>query len=387
MKSGGVLLVIRLYAQLLYALLTIIIFSAQCFASNSPLILEVGDSKILTPGVVDKVAVGDPNIADVRVLSKTEVLVVAKAPGGTNLYVWSGKTTLSYQIIIHPRTPQTIAEEATRAIGVPGITAHSVGVSLILAGDVYSQEMKRQVMSIAKRFDRELIDLVKVVPEKPQVKVKIKMVEASRDAIKELGFDWKADDGGSPITNLIRTAAASNPIEHITDRINAWIDDGKAKLLAEPNLVTVSGTSASFLAGGEIPVPVVIDGQTTIQWKTYGVSLTITPKQEANGDIAVKVRPEVSTLDWSSTTGASANLPAVRKRWAESELKVAPGASVVIAGLLQNEETKMVSRIPFLGSLPVIGALFKSTKYVNRETELLVVVTPSIYQSEEQSTL
>lgn len=352
---------------------------APAMGKSSTMVMETGDSRVMTFAAVTRVAVGDPRVADVKVLSKTEVMLVAKSSGGTTLHVWSGKAQQDYEISVYARNPKAIEDAITKAVGVAGIDAHSAGTSIVLSGSLASEAQRGEVLAAASLFGKETIDMMKVVPPPPQIQIQVKMVEASKEALKELGVDWKGAADGVGMANLVKAVTGGSPTDVVLNRVRMWIDEGKAKLLAEPTLVTVAGTSASFLAGGEIPVPVTVDGQTTVQWKPYGVSLNVTPRMGASGDIIVKVHPEVSTLDWSNATAGTGNLPAVRKRFADTELRVLPGMSVVIAGLLQNEETRIVSKLPVLGNLPIIGGLFRSSRYVSKETELVVVVTPSLY--------
>lgn len=366
-------------AALFNVIFLFLLVSSVSVSASKELLLETGDSVVLKIADVKKVAVGEPRIADVKVLSDTEIMVVSKAEGGTTLMIWSGDSLVNYRIIVYSRQIRTLADEITNAISISGLAAKTVGSGIILIGEAASDLDKQYAENIASRFTKDITNMIRVRPELPQIQVKVKMVEVSKEDLKELGINWQETPDGIGILNLNSLIKSSDPTELILNKIKFWVDEGKAKLLAEPTLVTLAGTTASFMAGGEIPIPVISGGETSIQWKNYGVSLTINPHQDINGKLILKIKPEVSTLDWSNTVkGTSTSLPTMKKRSAETELRLVPNSSIMLAGLIQQEQTESISRFPFLGSLPILGELFKSTRFINKETELLVFLTPTI---------
>jgi len=202
-----------------------------------------------------------------------------------------------------------------------------------------------------------------------QVMLKVRFAEVNRTALKELGVDFVSTD--------------LNPTSYgVEAALKALEKKGYVNTLAEPNLVAITGHEATFLAGGEIPVIVVTQNNMEVQWKEFGVRLAFTPTVVDSGVVSLKVRPEVSTLDWDN--GVILNgfrIPALRTRRAESTVELMNGQTLVVAGLITREDTKAATKFPILGDVPILGALFKSTSFSQNETELVLLVTPKVVSS------
>jgi pilus assembly protein CpaC len=200
------------------------------------------------------------------------------------------------------------------------------------------------------------------------------------------GQDYIGQNGWS-LGNFGQTAA-------LNAQLSALIKDGSARILSRPNMITLSGDKANIMVGGEIPIPVSMqNGSIGIEWKEYGIKLEIAPELSSANLIHSKIKAEVSSLDWNSAhkiqLGTNMSIPPIRMRKAETAIALASGQTMAIGGLISTETTRDAARIPLLGDLPILGALFKSTSFNRNETELLILITPSVvdpasYQPEAQ---
>jgi pilus assembly protein CpaC len=380
--------------------------------------LEVGKGSLVRlDRPAASVFVAEPEIADIQVKSPNLVYVLGKAAGETSLYaVGEGdEILLSATVSVHhnlARLQQALRKLAPRS----DIHVASVDDSLVLEGVVGSAAEAEDVRRIAARFVPDSSQLVnKLRVDAPtQVNIRVRVAEMSREVIKQLGFNWEsvvapgsflfglatgqpvfsnnvALPGGGPRQFNTRqfSGSAQQTVNSVTGSyvsrrvdLNALIDaldhEGLVSILAEPNLTASSGELASFLAGGEFPVPVPQDRSTvTIDFKKFGVGLDFVANIGADGRISLRVRPEVSQL---STAGQlvvnGVSVPALTTRRAETTVELGSGQSFAIAGLLQNSVTQDLEKFPGLGDLPVLGALFRSSRFQRSETELVIIVTP-----------
>ena len=322
-----------IYGILLWLCILFVAIPATAFGQNYE--VAVNQSQVLNIEGVKRVAIANPAIADVLVVSDSELLLVGKAPGVTSLQVWTD------------RTP----------------TVYSVSVS----GPEYF---------IGK-----------------QVKIEAKIVEIDRGKIKNLGIKW-GNDLTSPGSFAFGQGVINDVVPNqwnnlgtygnIQAQLDALIKNDYAKMLSQPNMITLSGTKANILVGGQMPVPTSNDnGQITVEWKDYGIKLEIEPSVNAEDSIYTKVKAEVSAIDWNSnhkiyisTTGMA--IPPLTMRKADSTIVLASGQTMAIGGLISSEMSKDVQKIPLLGDIPIIGNLFKSTSFNRNETELLIFITPTI---------
>jgi pilus assembly protein CpaC len=263
-------------------------------------------------------------------------------------------------------------------------------------------------VTIARQFGPEIINSVSVMSPQ-QVLLEVRFVEISRTAGRELGVQWNTfgkvngnigDNvlaSGLPISQAAGVTAAgvlsgANPFGFVIANlskgnisadvaINALEQKGIARSLAEPNLVALSGDTASFLAGGEYPIPVAGSlGQVTVDYKKYGVGLAFTPTVLGHGLINMKIQPEVSQIDTTHgvSVGGGITVPALIVRRASTTLELRDGQSFVLGGLLQSDNKNSIDQLPWLGSMPVLGALFSSKSYQKNETDLVIIVTPHL---------
>lgn len=305
-------------------------------------------------GRATRVAVGDPQVADVQILSGNggrsgEVMLFANQPGSTDVQVWTQADAAPQRWRI---TVLGDDRAAATAAGVPG----------------------------------------------SMVQVEVKVVELSHNVLKEIGVQWGAAGSGRfrggvnlMPSSLLPLGSNGFAVGYASRNFAAALalieSNGMGRVLAEPTLVAMSGQSASFLAGGEIPVPQPGGlGTTTVEYKPFGIGLTVAPTVLSRQRIALKVAPEASELDYANAisigSGAQAMLmPALRTRRADTMIELGDGESFVISGLVSRQTIANVKKMPFLGELPVIGAFFRNMQYSQEERELIIVVTPRLVRS------
>ena len=388
--------------------------------------LLVGRSLVITsPSRIKRVSLADPDIAEALVVSPTQVLVNGKKPGGVSLLIWD-------------ETDQSQAFEVSVDIDVLSLSQkiHEVFPSenvhidtskdtVILTGKISSSAVADKILEVVKGAAPKVTSMMEVPPSPTgEILLQVRFAEVDRSALTELGFNilstgvgktigsistnqfggtgsWNISDtfpvrGPQPVSGETFTANQIanalniflfNPNIHLGIAIQALQNKNLFQILAEPNLLTESGKEASFLAGGEFPYPVVEavgGGATTspaisIQFKEYGIRLSFTPVLIADGTIHLKVKPEVSTLDYSNAVVVSGfTLPALSTRRVESDMNLADGQTFAIAGLVDNRVTELFNKIPGIGDIPVLGHLFQSKSLTKSKNELLVIVTPHV---------
>jgi pilus assembly protein CpaC len=346
--------------------------------------------------------VGDPDIADVMPLTDRSLYVLGKKLGTTNVSIYdAGKQLIGVIEVEVGYNTARIASDLDRVAPDSGAKVSSSNGRTVLSGDVGDAVAAAKAVTVARHYGSEIVnDLVVRSPQ--QVMLEVRFVEASRSAARELGVSWKAvgENFGNPTRAANNFAAASGlglasgtPFGAVLGRVlssgveadvlvEALEERGLARRLAEPNLITLSGEKAHFLAGGEFPIPVQSDGDTiTVDYKKFGVSLTFTPTVLANGVINLRIEPEVSQLDYTNTVRTAAvAVPALIVRRASTVVELRDGQSFAVAGLLQsiNHETK--EQLPWIGDVPILGSLFRSAAFEKKETELAIIVTPRLVQ-------
>lgn len=380
-----------------------------------------------------EITVGDPEVADVNPLTDRALSILGKKNGTTRVSVYAeGKKLIGVFDVEVTYDTSLVQSEIRRRFPNANLRVTAVNGRLMLSGTSPDGPTVDRAVTIAKQFGPDVINTVQVL-QPQQVMLEVRFVEATRQAGRELGMQWNvfgknylANVGNRtptaqlPVTNTggglfsqpgvtnggpnVGSAAATiSPVAVAgvlsgtapfgvmvgkmikggleTDVIiNALEQKGLARSLAEPNLVALSGDTASFLAGGEYPVPVPgALGQVTIEFKRYGVGLAFTPTVLGDGLINMKIEPEVSQLDTSHPVQvAGIAVPPLIVRRASTTVELRDGQSFVIGGLLQSNGKNAISQLPWLGDVPVIGALFRSTQYQKDETDLAIIVTPRL---------
>jgi pilus assembly protein CpaC len=353
------------------------------------------------------VTVGDPEIADVNVLTDKSLSILGRKSGTTRITAYGeGKTLVGMFDVEVSYDTSMLSAEITRRFSHAGIRVGTANGKILLTGNAPDAVTLDQALSVAKQFGPDVINSVSVdAPQ--QVMLEVRFIEASRQASRELGVQWNVfgSSGGAVIgsrqrANLLPRAAGvaagvlsgAPPFGVAMARIiadgttidafiNALEEQGLARSLAEPNLTALSGDTASFLAGGEYPIPVAGSlGSVTVEFKRYGVGLAFTPTVLKGGLINLKIVPEVSQFDpnHSVNLGNGLSVPALIVRRADTTVELRDGQSFVIGGLLQNNSTTAQEQLPWVGDVPILGALFSSKSYQKSETDLAIIVTPRL---------
>lgn len=293
-----------------------------------------------------------------------------------------------------PSDPVATLQTLKQALAEPSLTIYLLGQSLVIEGCLPTVVRKERAEKLASVLFPHITSLIIVALDKPQqIVLNVQVVETDKVDTTTSSVIWGTAgiDGFTPWTYIISQAVAgASPLVAslpISAKITGKSSIGSSTLLAAPSLLTLSGQEASFLAGGEIPVVIPSGDGNQIYWKEYGVKLRVLPTLHEDGDISVQVMPEVSTLDWAN--GVRINnilLPALKTRRAETHLRLQPGQTVVLGGLLQPSESAQIEKLPILGDLPIIGNLFRSQGFQKNRTELLIFVTPRVLEPGESAT-
>ena len=374
-----------------------------------------------------RAVVGAPDIADVLPISDRAIYVQAKKVGTTNVSIFDEMARVIgiIDVEVAPDTG-TLQQKIQASTGSRGIRVSSSQGQIILSGTPADSVAAERAVTIAQSFvpaGGSVVNAMQVAPSQ-QVQLEVRFLEVSRQAGRELGVNWfganaagnrgfntgppggpdspvlQADrgPGGLPLFRTIGTLAggaapfgtflanvfASSNGNTLDVMITALETKGLVRRLAEPNLMAMSGDAARFLAGGEFPVPVGITTQggfptTTIEFKKFGVELAFVPTVLSRGVINLRVEPSVSELDFTNAvTIGGTRIPALTRRDARTTVELRDGQSFAIAGLLQTRSERDVSQLPWIGSVPVIGALFRSASYLQNETDLVIVITPRL---------
>ena len=375
-------------------ILFILVSPVQTLAAEAAarMAIGAGQSRTITMYGLQRAAIANPDVADVVVVSSSELILVGKQTGSTTLIVWSGAGRQNYLVEVSAADP-AIANEIKRILGYPDIRVAKVNKTVILEGTVNDQYQRARAEKIAGAYGEKVVNLLEIA--KPiQIRIEAKIVEINRTKTQELGLKYYSGSTTTAPGIFYAGQSQINPkspntfgnlgtFAPVNAQLNLLIQNGYAKLLSQPNLVTLSGDKANILVGGQIPVPVSNqNGQISIEWKDYGIKLDILPEASLDGIITSKVKAEVSSMEWNSVNkielGTNMKIPPIRMRKAESSIALASGQTMAIGGLIANDITRDVTKIPLLGDLPVIGQLFRSTSFVKGETELLILVTPTI---------
>jgi pilus assembly protein CpaC len=393
-------------------------------ALSERLHLLVGRSLVITTPVrIKRISIADPTIIDAIIIKPTQILLNGKVPGGVSLVLWDeADQSQTFEVFVDldilglsQKIREVFPEEPIRVEASKDV--------VMLSGRASSKAVADKILQIVTAATPKVISLMEAptAPTSGEVLLEVKIAEVNRSALDQLGinlFSANPKQIGSistqqfspPTLSSVQqttttggstgTAQTLNTNFTLTDLLNVFLfrpdihvgatlkalqQRNLLQILAEPNLLTETGREASFLAGGEFPFPVVQGGAAgsaptvSIQFKEFGVRLNFAPKLTENGKIYLKVRPEVSTLDFTNALTVSGFfIPAISTRRVETEMELMDGQSFAIAGLVDDRLTRVANKIPWLGDIPILGYLFRSRTLNKTKTELLVVVTPHI---------
>ncbi len=346
--------------------------------------------------------VGNPEIADIMPLNVNSVYVLGRKAGSTNLALYDRRGDL-IAVVDVVVGPDVVGLRRQIAESFPGeeVRIRNSNESLVLEGTVSSPLAAERIFAMAETFAPQKVLNLMSVGSPQQVLLEVRVSEMQRGTVKQLGlntFSWGT--GTSPTSGSITggatdiggtfTATLGILAPNINLQFEALERQGLIRTLAQPNLVALSGETASFLAGGEFPVPTGVsqNGQVSVEFKQFGVSLSFTPTVLTDGLVNLRVAPEVSSIDREASVVLSGIvIPGLKVRRALTSLELRDGQSFAIAGLIQSDFTDTIRAIPLLGRIPIIGALFRSTSFNKQETELVITVTPRIVRPVSPSQL
>lgn len=384
-------------------------YGSACAAE--PVEVSLNESKYMAASGITRLAVGNPAIADVQLLSSGDFLLVGKKAGTTSLIVWSdGGRRTEYTVYV-AGNDRGMASAIQDAIGYPKVHVQMIEDRVMLRGKVENQYEHDIALKIAGLYTggdgSGVIDLLEM--EHPsQIRLEAQIIEINSDYTKNLGIQYWSQTPGSNSSSGSSTGNPNNDItvgtaglfyggedfsssrkhggwlgSHIANvnvTLQALINEGKARILSRPSITTMSGKTANILIGGRIPIPVSDgNGNVSIDWHEYGVKLNIEPVVDSEDKITSKVHAEVSTLDYSHGVKIdSFSVPGIATREAESEVNVRSGMTMAIGGLINSEDAKIVSKIPLLGDLPIIGRFFRHTSNTRDKRELIILITPTL---------
>jgi pilus assembly protein CpaC len=373
------------------------------------MMLEAGQNRLLLLSEqIARVAVADPNVADLKVVTPTQVLLTAKNPGTTDLTLWNRSDEPLVIALQVARSVEALRRQLKELFPKEKVSVSAAGELVVLTGEVSDLRVPERMAEVARLHAKQVANLVSVSGTH-QVQLEVRFAEVSRTGLRTIGVNLfgaaKDGHGGAQLgfgpsfgafSNVPQPSAGQPPFYLAQPFGNAFQlffgsnnpipfsvtlalleENGLAKVLAEPTLVTLSGQEAKFLAGGEIPVPLSSTlGQVTVTWKKFGIQLAFTPTVLDEGTINLRMAAEVSDIDVTAgITVGGTFIPGLSSRQAEATLRMGDGQSFAVAGLMSDKVRSTIDEVPWLGRLPILGALFRSSSYKRQETELLVVVT------------
>lgn len=391
-------------------------YASGTYRPTTQVLLSVGEGQMITlPRSVSSVWTSNPKAADVYVNSARQINVFGKEAGEATVIATASDGSVVYGAKVRVnQNLSSIDEILHQALPESDIHVTNVGQIAVINGTVASPDDAAQAQELVRAMLNpgiKLGDPLLIVPINRlktatplQVTLKVRIAEVNRTVLKQMGVNLLSSDSSSGFKFGIgqgtseTSGPGSSPFKIVSSIVSGTAfgaagklfgldiagsldiaaNDGLVSILAEPNLTALSGETASFLAGGEFPIPVSQAlGAVTIEYKQYGVGLAFTPIVLSDGRISMRVRPEVSELsDAGSVRLNGFTVPALTTRRAETTVELGSGQSFMIAGLISNTANNSIDKAPFLGDVPVLGALFRSTKFQRQETELVVVVTP-----------
>ena len=400
----------RLFRTLL-PLLALCFAPATLAAAMPELTMFQGETRVLAEPNAGRLAVGNGKVLSAAVLDDREILLIANDVGVSSLHIWTanGRNRRVKVNVVPAETPRVNREIAAFLANIPNARSSVIGDKVVVEGDSLSNRDQARIEELAKRYP-QIINFTNPVGWEKMIVMDVQIVEFPINMLREVGLAWNATGGAAvggiwmpgrrgnaplqidlragsenapPIINPdgsggpVPLTSSLNVLSAINTGLNAQLrlmeQNGSASILAQPVLSTRNGAEASFLAGGEFPYSVSNINGTTIQFKPYGIRLEITPRVDDNGVIRARIMSEVSDLDLSVMGDAG---PALRTRKTETEFNVMQGGTIVLSGLLTRDVNAAIDKVPFLGDIPVLGALFRSRRFQNNETELVVFVTP-----------
>lgn len=372
--------------------------------------LSLGQGHLMEVGQVLRIALGSGRVLQANWLDDRQLLLIPEAPGETTLHLWlKGGGIRKYQILVTESNSVRLAQDMNLLLGEnSGVRARALGDRILLEGQNPTEEGAWRAAELVKRYP-QVISLVSRRGYEQMINLEVKMIEIGRNALKQLGVRWQGGgagdwavsgpsfgvigdfkrsgaflpEGGAAATRGFAVAPRIHPfatsasmVSSLSSMIDLMVQNGDAAVLAEPRLSTRSGGKARFVAGGELPIPVLsANGAANVDFKEYGVRFEVEPVVNAQGIISASLHTEVSSIDDEVTV---MGVPGLRKQSSNTDVNLRPGETLVIAGMVRNEMSGAITKIPGLGDLPILGHLFRSKRFRQRESEMVVLITPRL---------
>ena len=369
--------------------------------------LTVGQIHVLPVEQIARVAVGDGDVINAVTDDDKEVVVFARAAGDTSMQIWDvDGNSKSYQIRVSSAVQHRIQHDIRNMLNrIDNVKATVVGEKVIVEGDKLSDADRERVQLLAKHYP-QVVDMTSQVGWDQMVLLDVQILEIPRNFLQEIGVSWNSSSVGGfnagvvwdstagglltrPGEQALEAAFAQhNPLGYfginalLSSNLKAMTNEGKAVMLAQPQLMARSGATAEFLAGGEVPYAISDgNGNTQTVFKPYGVSLQITPRIEKNGIVRSSINVEVSSIDGSRVLQGG---PALKIRRTNTEFNVKSGQTLVLSGFISRDQMQNMDKVPGMGDVPILSALFRSKKFQNNETELAIFVRPVVVSSDNE---
>ncbi len=370
-----------------------------------------GEARVL-PVSVNRIVVGNGKVISVSSIASNQLLVLAEGAGTSTLQLWlkDGSQQKMTVVVLEANLKQTLADIERLLSSVDNVKARVAGSRIVLEGEMVSDSDQERAQAIQKMYPDQVVNFVGKVGWEKMIYLDVKVLELTEKGSRDLGIRWDSQING-PHAGVLADIASNDLYRYvpnaeqsgldfnnvllpnrvwppkgfitlaslITSKINLLVQDGEAEVLAAPSLTTRSGSKARFVAGGEIPLPVQgAFGQTSVEFKEYGIILDVTPVTDKSGAIYAKVDVEVSSLDRSV---AVLGIPGLLKRHSQSEFNSKDGETVVLNGLYSYERSGDTQKVPGLGGLPLIGGLFRNKGSSSSTREVAIIITPRIVQA------
>jgi pilus assembly protein CpaC len=364
--------------------------------------LYVGQAHILNEPNVRRIAVGNGKVLQATALDNKQILLLPELAGQSTVHLWT-KNNLERSMVITvlPADATRLVAEVQSLLGnASNVSARVVGDKVLVEGNDLNEAQSLRLAEISKRYP-QVISLASKVGVERMVEMDVRMVEIKREAIETLGVKWGSSaqgpnfgivgdlyrsqslrPGGAAIgvggidgrARIAPFAGLVSLATNFTSALNYMVQNGDAVILAEPRLSCRSGGSAKFIAGGELPIPTTSSlGQTSVQFKEYGVKFDVSPTVSDSGVIAAKIATEISAINFDVMVK---DIPGLTKRRAETEVNLRENETLVIAGLTSDESSRNIDKVAGLGDIPILGKLFRSRAFRERQTDLLIFITP-----------
>jgi pilus assembly protein CpaC len=366
--------------------------------------ITVGRSVVLTSAAtLRRVYVGNPTVLQTFTSGTNEVVLTAKTAGVSSLVLWDEAGGSRLYTVSSDIDPEALRSSIEQAFPGSSIHAEAGEGRIVLTGSVDTEALSEAAFKMASLYAKDVVNSLQVVPiHGKQVQLKLRIVEVDRTRLEQLGINLFAGGRTAVATTtgqFATTATGSGSSLEVSNPLNVFLYNSKLdvgvtvqdleqkqilQVLAEPTITTLSGLPARFLSGGEFPFPVVQGGTgnstaISVQFRPYGVKVDFTPTVNPDGSIRLKLSPEVSTLDFSNAVTLSGfTIPALSTRRAETEVEIRDGQSFIVSGLLDHRTTEIMSKVPGVANIPVLGQLFRSKNFNHSVTELVIIVTASV---------